>query len=653
MRAVRVADGVAVTAVAVVLTGLMGIPVLRAQSDRLFGKEIVGRHHDPFTVMQQFEQPLTVGVYAQPVTDVAGTLLARITGAVAAYNWLVLLSFPLAAGAAHLLARHLGLSRAGAAFVALAYAFAPFHVAHAAYHPHVAQTQWLPLYFLALFRSIDRGTGAAAALLALATVTVAGSNFYGGLIAAVLTPVALVAYRLAVPRTETWRRGLTVTLATLGFLSIAGAAYAWWAAGPVLLNRAAFAVPREDLFLHSARWWSYLVPPVAHPFAGAMAAGFWTDIGVRQGVLEQQVSLGYGVLALAAIAILASTLSRRPTSAQARIPVLVTLAAAALVCSLSPERVIGGFTFVRPSAFLYDLVPMFRSYARFGVVVQLMAVLLAGIGVDWLVRSGGRRARATCAVLLALVTLEYAVWPPALWRDVLPTSAHRWAVQQPGRMQVLDCTPRTQESATMEWLSAGRLMPSDEAGADCAAPDLAATLGIRGYTHLLVREGSDADGGVDLTAGGLRLVSRHQDADVFEVTAARPAIYTSAIAGLFPRERNPEWSWRWSESAAVWTIVNTTGSGIDAQLDVELAAFHQPRQVEILLDGRPVISLAIVPERRIYRVELTDVVPGEHRLLFRPAEAATAVNTVRATADPRALSFAVGTWTWHTTGGRP
>ena len=93
---------------------------------------------------------------------------------------------------------------------------------------------------------------------------------------------------------------------------------------------------------------------------------------------------------------------------------------AALVCSLSPERTIGAFTFVRPSALLYDVVPMFRSYARFGVVVQLMAALLAGIGVDYLRRAGTRRAQIACLALVALAAGEYAVAPSALWRDVLP-----------------------------------------------------------------------------------------------------------------------------------------------------------------------------------------------------------------------------------------
>ena len=150
--------------------------------------EIVGRHHDPFTVMAQFERPIAVGVYSQPVTDITGALLARLAGPVAAYNWLVLLSFPLSAAAAYLLARHLALSPAGAAVAAMAYAFSPFHLAHAAYHPHIAQTQWVPLYLLALWRCLDNASPAAVGFLGMAAVAVTLSNFYGGLIAAVITP---------------------------------------------------------------------------------------------------------------------------------------------------------------------------------------------------------------------------------------------------------------------------------------------------------------------------------------------------------------------------------------------------------------------------------------------------------------------------------
>ncbi|MEX1128383.1 MAG: hypothetical protein WEB50_07455 [Vicinamibacterales bacterium] len=649
----RGADLARVTATAAVLTILMGLPVLRAPSERIFGMESVGRHHDPFTVMQQFDQPLHLGVYAQPVTDVAGAALARLVGSVAAYNWLVLLSFPLAAAAAYLLGRELRLSPAGAAFAALVYAFAPFHIAQAAYHPHIAQTQWLPLFLLALWRSLDRGTAGAAALLGAATLAVALSNFYGGLIAAVITPAAVAAYWIVVGRHARSGRPLAVTLGTLALLAAAGAAYAWWAAAPVVLNRAAFAFPRDDLFLYSARWWSYLVPPLAHPLAGSLTSSFWAGLGVRDGLLEQQVSVGWGVMVLAALAVLVSTRRGWQTLSQSRIPILVVVGAVALACSLSPQRFILETTIVGPSAALYEALPMFRSYARFGIVVQLMAALLGGIGVDWLLRAGSRGARTACAALVAVVALEYAVWPPALWRDVLPTSAHRWAVQQPGTVRILDCIPDTPESATVEWLTRGRVRALRAPLSDCAEPNLPAKLEANGYTHLLVRGrpvGARAPG-LQTAGGGLLLASSHRDAAVFEVTAPRPAVYTSAMSGLSPREHNAEWSWRWCGDGAMWTVVNTGADEVEAALDLELAAFSWTRRVEVLLDGRSMQMLSVGPARRMHRVAPLRLSPGEHQLEFRPVAPATPAADLGISGDPRALSFALGAWTWRTAGG--
>jgi hypothetical protein len=264
----RVAEVVAVSALASIVTVVIALPVLRAPSERVFGMEIVGRHHDPFTVMEQFGRPISLAVYSQPVTDIAGALLTRISGAVAAYNWLVLLSFPLSAAAAYLLARYLALSPAGATVAAMAYAFSPFHVAHAAYHPHVAQTQWVPLYLLALWRCLDDASPAAVGFLVAATVAVTLSNFYGGLIAAVITPVAVAAYWLvkcradAEGKTQKARGQLAITVGSLALIGASGMAYASYAARAVVVNRAAFAFPRADLFRYSAKWWSYLVPPV-------------------------------------------------------------------------------------------------------------------------------------------------------------------------------------------------------------------------------------------------------------------------------------------------------------------------------------------------------------------------------------------------------
>jgi hypothetical protein len=651
----RIADVAAVLALATLVTAALAAPVLRAPSERVFGREIVGRHHDPFTVMEQFGRPFAIGVYSQPATDGPGALLARAAGPVAAYNWLVLITFPLSALAAYLLARHLALSPPAAVLAAFAFAFSPFHLAHAAYHPHVAQVQWLPLYLLALWRCVDRPSPPAIALLAAASTMVVLSNFYGGLIAAVMTPVALAAYwvvtRDAHPRPV---RRLAITAGSLGIIAAAGLVYVMYAAGSVLASPADFAFPRDDLFRYSAKWWGYLVPPAAHPLMGAMAHRVWDAAGVREGLLEHQVSLGWGIVALGIVAVLRwpARLRRggdsRRQAALVYVPALAIVAFVALLCSLSPERTVGAFTFARPSALLYDVVPMFRSYARFGVIVQLMAALLAGIGVDALRRAGWRGARAACLVLVAIAAAEYAVSPRELWRPVLPTTAHYWVLDRPGEVRALDCTPADREGAAVEWLTRGRITLVGNQASDCTEPGLPGKLAALGFTHLLVRRGNVAAHWFERHADrdGLQAVATFDDGRVFAIMAPVPAVYTAAVSGLSPREHDRDWTWRWMGGEAAWTIVNTTTRPVVSVLSIELSAFHRARVLEVLLDSALVQRVVVDPLRRTHQVGPISLAPGRHELRFRPADAPAIAHDVIGNGDQRALSFAVGRWEW-------
>ena len=246
-------------------------------------------------------------------------------------------------------------------------------------------------------------------------------------------------------------------MATLAFLAVAGLTFVWWTAAGVVSDRAAFAFTREDLFRHSATWWGYLVPPVAHPLLGEWARRIWIASSVNEGLLEQQVSLGWSVVALGLVAVHGWLSKDRRSAAETSVPILVAVAIVALMSSLSSDRTILGVTVPSPSALLYPIVPMFRSYARFGVIVQLMAAVLAGVGMTRLLARRTSAARAICAAMVALAIAEYAVWPPALSRDVLPTAAHRWVMRQTGPSRVLDCVPLTPASVSVSWLTDGRI----------------------------------------------------------------------------------------------------------------------------------------------------------------------------------------------------
>jgi hypothetical protein len=212
----------------------------------------------------------------------------------------------------------------------------------------------------------------------------------------------------------------------------------------------------------------------------------------------------------------------------------------------------------------------------------------------------------------------------------------------------LDCTPITQESASVRWLTGGRVSLLGDSIADCAEPNLAPKLAAAGFTHLLVRRGS-ADS--DTFRGrhppdGLRLAADVGDGLVFAVATQPPAIYTGAMTGFSPREREAEHSWRWMGPAATWTVVATGTEPIVAILGLEIAAFHRPRRMDVRFDTRHVQTLVIEPARRVYAIGPLTVVPGNHELTFHPADPPTVAHDAIDNGDRRPLSFALGAWTW-------
>jgi hypothetical protein len=125
------------------------------------------------------------------------------------------------------------------------------------------------------------------------------------------------------------------------------------------------------------------------------------------------------------------------------------------------------------------------------------------------------------------------------------------------------------------------------------------------------------------------------------------------MTGFFPREHDAEWTWRWMGKDAAWTIVNTRAQPIVTTLGIELSAFHRARRMELRLDGRSVQMLVVEPSRRIYQIGPLTVPPGDHELVFHPAEAPTVADDAINNGDRRPLSFALGTWNWTVRGEQP
>ena len=608
------------------LTLMMAAPVLRHPSEQTVGVEFAGRFRDPFIVMLQYGVGVMPAPFLQPATDLPGLLLARWTGGIAAYNAVDLLSFPLAALAASLLAWTLTRSRLTAFAAGLLFAWSPFHVAHAAYHVHIAQVQWLPLTLMAVWLLAARPTAWRLAFLTAAGVVTCAASFYWALIAAVVVPVALASASFAVPLEAGRTRTRAVATSSMLAVLLLAAAAAAVAVLPRFVpgDPMQYAFSATDQALYAARWTSYFLPPVDHPVLSVVRGAI-----DGAGSPEQQIGPGWSVLVLAAIGVVVAFKERGTVRGAAAWLLLVAGVAAA--CSMNPI-----------ARALFGIAPILRSHARFGGVVTLCAAVLAGIGLSaiW------DRARWAAVLLAALALFElrpYAVRA----RDVLPTPGYRWLAAQQA-WTVLDCTSPGREYGPSVIAVVGahvgfRQAPLD----DCAAPGLAGILARYRYTHLLIRNGSRE--GRWLSRGGqlpgLTLAASSIDDRVLAVTVPPANTFVSEITGFHQREFDGVATWRWMPREAAWRVFYGGTTPGPATLEIRAAAFEGPRDLEIWIAGvRAAVARIEAPGP--YRLGPVTLPPGETMITLRVPQGDVEAGAVLGNGDTRRLAIRFDSWRW-------
>ncbi len=614
-----------------VLTLAMAWPVVVNPNQRLFGHEIVGRHADAYNFIQMLGERAELGGTTQPAVDWVGVWLGKLIGPVAAFNLLVLVSFPLAAAATYALARYLGLRLWPAVWAAGLFAFSPLHIAHAAYHPHVAQVQWLPLVLLALVAVSDRWGPLRASALLAATVLAALSNFYAAMMLAALMPVCLWILKRHPVRTGSgWR----ATLWTVAAAAVAGLLFVSYYYPRVIQDPAAIAFPAKDAQIYAARPVSYLTPPVDHPVLGTWGKGLWVEKGYGDAVLEQQVYVGFGALAAALLAVWLWR-RRRGTSSARSMPLLLGLAAGAFLFSLPPLWNLGFAQIPSPSWLLHALAPMFRAYARFGFVVQLAVLLVAGLAWNWV--SGDKRLRGALTIVAALAVFEFLPLPPWRWHPLYPHPGYVELENLADNVGLVDCTLTPQLASTVAPLVRGSLYAADGDRVDCAEPALAAKLASLGISHVLDRAGGPSSQQPDLT----KVADVDGEIALYRVDAEPSSVYVRRWDGFSWREGVGSESLRWAGTRAAWWLSDPRWTRDPVRLRLELVAFPEPRDVSLIFNGDLITTFDVSTELAWFEVELP-MRPFRNRVQFVASGDPAVPDQILGNGDRRRLAFAVG-----------
>ncbi len=641
--------GIAIAgAAATLVTLFMAWPVVLHPAAQIYGREILGRHPEPYTFIRLFGDPSLGDGWSRPLTDGWGWLLGRMLPPVAAYNLVVLLSFPLAAMAAYALGRYLTRSHGAALIAGLAFAFSPAHLAHAAYHPDIAQTQWIALYVLALVAVVDRLAVGRAVAFAVATAALVLSNFYGVLFAAVMAPVMITAFWAIRSDAD---RNLWPVIGPSAVLAGVGVLLFWIYRPELFVDASRFGIPLDDIAFYRGRWWAYFTPPVDHRWLGAKGDAVFDAAGINLQLTELQLYLGYALMALA-LAAMVVAIARWKNEPQWRfVPAAIVVALVAALVSLGPASGNCDSTTMAPGCLIFRVAPMFRLYSRFGLVTQLMVSLAAGAGA-MLVAQHSTIGRRIVSGLLVVAAFEY--WPlPARAHDVLPTSAHRWLASMPDEGRTLDCYPGTATESQIPWMMQREVLFLGSTLPNCGDPQLGMKLAGMNVAQVLVRRSAAASKLPTPLPVGLTLAHEFWDSDIYAVSQTPPAVVTVSSSGFFGYEHSGDDWWQWMGPSGTWTVRNTTTTTQVATLSVNLVPMGVPRRVTVTMDSGVPSEVQVGMARKDVTLGPWTLAPGNHTLTFAADGEPVRPSDTDGSSDRRPLtvSFRNERWTIGDTGG--
>jgi hypothetical protein len=348
-----------------------------------------------------------------------GYVLARIWGPVVAYNVLDMAALALSGSSMYLLVRWLRLGVWPAIWAGVAFVICPYEQLRSTAHIPLAQIWCFPLVIIAGLRWLEQPSWRRAwwltAALALCWLTNPYYGAMGGVMVA--TFVAVGAIRIlrargghavrsavgAIGRVAAWT--VLVIAIPLGLLFTAGQG----AIDGALLR------PVTDLELYGARLTDYVLPSYQSPFFDTVAGGDrWAGIGGPGG--ERTVFVGYGTIVLALIGLAYAWFRRSSFSVTQRLAVISGLAlipVLVLFSLASPTRW-GGHAITMPSKLVYEALPYLRVYARFGVAVMAVLVMLAALGLAMLIRNRPEVFQVSIVALALIVSaVELPIGAPA------------------------------------------------------------------------------------------------------------------------------------------------------------------------------------------------------------------------------------------------
>jgi len=369
-------------------------------------------------------------------------VLALLTNPVFTYNFQILANFILAAFFTYLLAFTITKNRFCAFLSGLIFGFCPYIFVRAWQHLSETYLWMMPMALWLLFSLKEKSTRAKKILFVASIILsgiVLGTAYYtviiiGAFLCYFIARCFMPGHKLrdVEKRAKDYLKNI-ILLLCIGYGFSALQYWAFIKNSILFVHTKASAFnpyrrPFEDLFAMSAKPLSYLLPSSVHPVFGKFTQFFVGSELYGKSFTEHTLYLGWVPLILSFMAVRQWGREHKRNRGQSpsgtvpskdrnednlNISFFILLAIVAWLFSQPPWWNLAGLKLYLPSFFMYRIIPMFRAYCRFGIVVMLAVAVLAGFGLKYFLerfKTKGVKLFITTLCCL-LVLFEFWNWP--------------------------------------------------------------------------------------------------------------------------------------------------------------------------------------------------------------------------------------------------
>ncbi|MEW6101147.1 MAG: hypothetical protein AB1481_02515 [Candidatus Omnitrophota bacterium] len=379
-------------------------------------------------------------------------LLSMLTSNVFTYNFQVLLNMLLSAFIAYLFVSYLTKNRLCGVLAGMIFAFSPLQFARMWQHLGLTYMEWIPLVLFLLILFKEKGTKKHLISFFLGYAFLLSFDYqisYFTTLAIFVFLLYSLVYGFRSKEKETFSRELKFARKATGAVLLAFVVFSFQFLPflftlfnsqqlPSVFNpyRRSF----EDLFMQSAKPLSYFLPSPMHPVFGKFTERLVGSSLYGMSFTEHVLYLGWVGIILAFIAI-RSTKGKNEHGEGFYIRFFLLLALVSWLFSQPPWWKMGPVKIYMPSFFMYKIIPMYRAYCRFGIMVMFSVAVLAAFGFKYIIEKyKNKKARVGLAMIFCgLVLFEFWNYPPLRVIDVsVAPEVYSWINSRAGDFAIAE-----------------------------------------------------------------------------------------------------------------------------------------------------------------------------------------------------------------------